>query len=290
MAFALLLRPNAFAAVAPLAVLGLIATPMTNRVLGARAAHAEMSLMLYDVVGVSVRSGVQFESLARIGVDQARLQTCYSTDAWDSLYFRDCTEIGSKIEQQGAGGMELLRRDWRAAVLNNSLAYLNHRTAHMMRFWRVREQSLAAAAGLSLPFHWEWVTNREGGWQHVAHLPVQGELGIWRRNIATQLTERAAFELMRWTLWLPLAWLAGTVLVGFLSLRAFLRARSPAALAALALSLSALGYSALWFFASVAAQGRYHIWLVVALAAAAPFVAAVQQQRLTAQGSNSVSQ
>lgn len=253
-------------AVGSLAALALLAlTPVVNAALGARNSGAQTSLFVFDLAGISARTGVN-QFTQRLGADaqsmtDAAVAECHHVYDWDPFYFANaCADAGQGLEEAGLFTDGRLRAAWLAAMLDHPAAYLAHRAAHYAALLRLSDPGLSAAAGQSLPFHWPWITNTAEGWRNV-EAGAASEIGEVRRNLGNRLIERMNFEVMFRLMWLPLTWIALTVVAtAWAGMRLWRRSDRLDALL-FALGLSALAYTALYFVVSVAAQGRYMSWL-----------------------------
>lgn len=278
MAFLLLgalLRFNAFLAVVPLLVsllpagwrntaprlimatilwlaLVMASLPLFNRLIGAEKTHVELSLVMFDLGGITRHSGQDMFPPLGVADPVAVNARCYRPDHWDSYSSwadRPCPisfeAMKDAVETRGLSPSSLLVH----AILAHPIAYAEHRLAHFninSRFL-VPNEVLGAAPDRSIDNEWHFTVMRGPGLKLInalAAISVHSPLG-W-----------------------PIVWIA--LAGGLLSIRRFL----PSAPLVAPLSLSAFLYGLGYLPLSVSSELRYHLWTITAAAIAGAFVAA----------------
>ena len=278
MAFLLLgalLRFNAFLAVAPLLVallpqswrstmprllatsllwlaLVLASMPLVNRLIGTEKTHVELSLIMFDLGGITRHSGQDMFPPLGVANPVAVNARCYRPDHWDSYSFwadRPCPisfdRMKDAIEAQGLSPSSLLVH----AILTHPIAYAEHRLAHFninSRFL-VPNEVLGAAPDRGIENEWHFTVTRGPGLKlinAVAATSIHSPLG-W-----------------------PIVWIA--LAGGLLSIARFL----PSAPLVVPLSLSSFLYGLGYLPLSVSSELRYHLWTITGAAIAGAFAAA----------------
>lgn len=263
------LRYNAFLAGAPLLValapapwrdrplmaagLGLAAglvlfaaTPLANRLLGAKASGVEYSLTIFDLGGIGYYSGQNVFPPLEVGDPVAVNRVCYLPRRWDSYAeWTDplCPIRFSNVKAAFEARRLSHRQWWLHAILTHPLAYAEHRLVH----WNISAAFLV---------HHE--TGRA--------VPARSDPNPARSQITRSLAVRAIDALARWSAHTPLGWPACWLAldVAWLVMTPVLAARrwtTPLALSGL---VYGLGYGAF----SVATDLRYYFWTLVATALA----------------------
>lgn len=264
--YATLLRPNAIFSTLPLAVglagrsadgrrsairaaiagmmviLLVAATPWLNaHVFGARADHAERSQQLFDMAGIAHESRAQIIP----GVDQAAWAKteglgCYNPYGWDGFsQFDGCRIIWESVRNRPLG------RAWIGTILAHPLAYARHRLVHWnesLRFLVPRSEPRGTAQRHSTP----------NPWQLGSDDPMVPTIGY-------RLQKITAATPLGW----PFAWLAvGIVLIWAASAMRPTPMRDIAVVLAFSGCVQAISL----LFVSVAADLRYHLWPITAIA------------------------
>lgn len=116
--------------IAAIALIG-ISGPINNHLLGARQSHPLISLEVYDLSGVSHFSG-KLEVPGKYSTDEQQriLNSCYSSTHWDVYAWGECAFVTENLNRNDLGST------WLKAILNNPLAYLEHRASHFNNFLR----------------------------------------------------------------------------------------------------------------------------------------------------------
>jgi hypothetical protein len=233
-----------FALTALVAALVLAAAlPVANRLLAATRSGVELSLVIYDLGGITRFSGVDAFPPVGVADPVAVNAACYTPVSWDSYAWwgPDPCPIGFERVRAAFAARRLgATRWWLAAIAAHPLAYARHRLNHAnhnLRLW-VRDGDLPALALGSDPNPWGYA---------VASTPL-------RRAV-----DAVAITALATPLGWPICWVA--LAAACLLLR-------PRGLAA-ALAWSALLYAASYLPLSVASEVRYHFWTMSAALLAA---------------------
>ena len=278
MAFLLLgalLRFNAFLAVVPLLVallprswrssvprlamasilwlaLVLISMPLANRLIGAEKTHVELSLVMFDLGGITLYSGQDMFPPLGVADPVAVNARCYRPDHWDSYSSwadRPCPisfeSMKDAVETRRLSPSSLLVH----AILAHPIAYAEHRLAHFninSRFL-VPDEILGAAPDRSIDNEWHFTVTRGPG-----------------LKLINALAAISVHSLLGW----PIVWIA--LAAGLLSICRFL----PSAPLVAPLSLSSFLYGLGYLPLSVSSELRYHLWTITAAAIAGAFTAA----------------
>jgi hypothetical protein len=234
------------------AILLVAALPLANRAIGAKPSGVGLSLVIFDLGGITYHSGVDtFPPLPGIADPVAVNRHCYSPVKWDpySWWVDAPCPIGfANVGAAFAARGESPYRHWLGAVLSHPLAYAAHRLAH----FNINSRFLVH----------DWVSR-----------PVQDRIppNDWgfRLTPGTSLTwfDRAA----RWSALTPLGW---PIWWMALALGALILAPGlPSRRLIVPLGLSGLLYGLGYLPASVAEELRYHLWTMLAALLAALLVA-----------------
>ena len=270
-----MLRFNAFLAVIPLLVallpqswrsttprfvaasllgltLALVSMPLVNRLIGAEKTHVELSLVMFDLGGITRHSGQDMFPPLGVADPVAVNARCYRPDHWDSYSSwadRPCPisfdRMKEAVETRGLSPSPLLVH----AILAHPIAYAEHRLAHFninSRFL-VPNEILGAAPDRSIDNQWHFTVTRGPGLKLInalAAISVHGPLG-W-----------------------PIVWIV--LAAGLLSIWRFL----PSAPLVVPLSLSSFLYGLGYLPLSVSSELRYHLWTITATAIAGAFAVA----------------
>jgi hypothetical protein len=247
-------RPlRAVLALAISAVLLVLAMPAANRLLKAERSDVALSLVIFDLGGITAQGGVNVFPPMPVKNAIAVNRTCYVAERWDSYsWWVDpvCPIRFVTVREAFAQGGINPQLFWIKAIVTHPIAYAAHRLAH----WNIASQFLIHESGIrwvtsaSDPNEWSYVTAPNVGNQSVT-------AGVWAVN-ATPLG---------WPCW----WLAFSFALLVLGRR--LSGAGPM----LALAASAFLYELGYIPLSVAAELRYHCWpTIAALIAAVWFVGA----------------
>jgi hypothetical protein len=229
-----------------------MALPLANRALGAERSGVELSLVIFDLGGITEHSRVDVFPPLGVQDPGAVNHRCYSPVKWDPYSWW----VDEPCPIQFYAMRDLLRARhqsglswWLGAVLRHPLAYAEHRLAHFninTRFL-VGDEIERPVQNQSAPNDWHYTVGP---------------------NAALSVIDRAAVATGGTPLGWPIWWLAvalGALLLG---------ARLPSRRLVVPLALSSLLYGFGYIVFSVAAEMRYHLWTIVAALLAAVIVAA----------------
>lgn len=208
--------------------------------------HAEASVMVFDLAGISVRTGQ--DSLGQLIGQKVDHEHCYQTRYWDPYAWGECKYVYEEIKRAGFDKDGSLASLWVSSIAAHPAAYLRHR----MRFFG--EFLLRPA--------------------YVGVLPAEGELagypykpsGGARLNARIlQLMEQSGF------LCTPLLSLLVSAAVLVVVMIKYRRHKSASFL--VCISSSSLLYGFSFLIAGVSNDFRYAFWLsLAALSGAAVFI------------------
>ncbi|CAN5224760.1 hypothetical protein BH10PSE14_BH10PSE14_39210 [soil metagenome] len=229
-----------------------LAMPVANRLLRAEPSGVGLSLVIFDLAGITYHSGVDVFPDIDVQNRVAVNAKCYTPLQWDHYAWWSPEACPIQFEDVGDAfddARESPYRHWLAAVLAHPFAYAAHRLAHFnlnMRFL-VHDEVERAAQIESAPNDWGY---------HIAHNPLLD--GLYWLALWTGRTP------LGW----PICWMAlalGTVVVA---------PALPSRRIIVPVALSALLYGLGYLPASVASELRYNLWtMLAALVAAAIAVA-----------------
>lgn len=229
----------------------MLVLPTANRLIGTEPSGVGLSLAIFDLGGITARTGIdQFPSL---GVaDPVRVNhRCYTPVRWDSYsdwVDPECPLGFTAIRAAEDAGRTHTQRAWLAAILHHPLAYVAHRLAHFninTRFL-VHDRVERPVQVVSAPNNWGY---RVTPGRLIELLDLMA-----RVQAATPLG------------W-PVAWMALAAAV--LIVAPALPPRAPIVPLAWSSLLYGFGYGLF----SVAAELRYHLWTEIAAALAGTLAA-----------------
>ena len=277
--FASTLRFNAFLAVVPLglallppatcktrlrvvvaalavAALSLAAMPIANRLLGAKPSGVGLSLVIFDLGGITKFSGKNaFPPIADFDESDdptGLVSACYNPAQWDRYAWWGAApcDIGfDNVSEAFAARHINPYRWWLSQIAAHPIAYSEHRLAH----FNINTRLFSRDAG-ERPVQIDAPPN-EWGYKVTP-------------GVVLSVIDTAAVWSAQTPLGWPIAWMALALSLVILSpsLRSH-RIIAPLALSAL---LYGMGYGVL----SVASELRYHFWTILATAVASVFAAA----------------
>jgi len=233
-----------------LAVL-IAAMPVANRLLEAKRSGVELSLIVFDLGGITRFSGENQFPDTGVANPVAVNRRCYSPLKWDNYSFWARTpcpitfyDIDDAFTETGQSPV----RWWLGAVAAHPLAYLRHRITHYNINARLLVQHDVA---IDRP------------------VPNQAPPNDWGfrlpGTVAQSWIDAAALTSAPTPLGWPAAWMAlalGVLLAMW---------KTTDAGAAIPLGASALLYGLSYFPTSVAAELRYHLWTMIGTALAVAF-------------------
>ena len=245
--------PLRLAASTAAAVLALVLVlPVANHLIGAKKSGAELSLMIFDLGGVTEHSGV--DVFPPMGVaDPVKVNDdCYRAERWDTYapWTADLCPLGfdpfrAWFAQHGGSPAVW----WIRAVIGHPVAYAHHRLAH----WNINTRFLTRT-DIIRPVEDRTVPN-DWGYQVTPNSLL---------TTADRLARYSALTPLGW----PCVWLAlalGLLLVCW---------RLPSRALILPFALSALLYGLSYSVLSVASELRYYLWTMIATALASVIAAA----------------
>ncbi len=240
--------PLRFAATSAFAAIALLAAmPVANRLVGARPSGVELSLVIFDLGGITQFSGVNaFPPLADVPDPVATSRRCYMPVRWDSYAWwveEPCAigfaNVGAALKAQGIGPYAFLAH----AIAAHPIAYARHRIAHFninTRFL-VPDDIERAVQVESAPNRWGYA---------VTPNPVLSTI------------DAAALVMARTPLGWPIVWI--TLAIGILGVSSHL----PSCRIVIPLASSAVMYGMGYAVFSVASEFRYNLWTMMASALA----------------------
>lgn len=260
------LRFNAFMATAPLAVallppnwrdrwpkflaalfasiaLMISALPIANRLLHAEKSGVELSLVIFDLGGITYHSGIDaFPPIEEVGHPVAANRACYSPVKWDTYsWWVDpiCPIEFYGIQDWFAGHRVNPELFWVRAILAHPVAYAAHRWAHFNIATRFLVHDEAEVAGQ--------VPDAPNRW----HYRVSDNAA---RRLVNDYARLFSHTPVEWPIvWIALAWAA--LVAG---------ADAPLAWLIVPLAASGAAYGLGYAVVSVASELRYHLWTMLA--------------------------
>lgn len=232
------------------------AMPLANRLLHAEKSGVELSLVIYDLGGITRFSGQDAFPPLPVADTVAVNAACYTPESWDIYAWwgpAPCP-IGFANVRAAFAAQHLSPTGWWAkAALHHPIAYAAHRLNHFNDNSRllVDERALHHLSRQSDPNDWGFVVPPDG---------LRDRLGA----------------LADASLWTPLGWPLVSIALAFAVLILL-----PTAVATMArpLAWSALLYGLSYLPLSVATEVRYHFWTITAGALAAAYALALPEVR-----------
>ncbi|NIJ09125.1 hypothetical protein FHS31_002757 [Sphingomonas vulcanisoli] len=233
------------------------AMPVANTLLRAEKSGVELSLVIYDLAGITRFSGANAFPQLAVADPVAVNAACYTPVSWDRYAWwgpEPCAIQFADVRRAFAAMQVKPTRWWLGAVVRHPIAYAEHRLAHFNSTTRflVHDADLPPLPLVSDPNPW--------GCAVPANAPLTA-------------IEQAATASLRTPIGWPIVWLA--VAAGALVL---LLGQSETGVA-LPLAISALLYGFSYLPLSVASEVRYYLWVTLGGAVAA--IAALTQARHT---------
>ena len=244
---ALASRLRMMASAVLLAGLLLAAMPLANRALDAQPSGVNLSLIIFDLAGITENSGQDAFPAMAAAHPVETVRRCYTPVKWDSFsWWVDplCPIHFEKVRQAFNHTSVSAMPFWAMQILHHPIAYARHRLTH----WNINARFLIhddverPAQRQSAPNEWNF---------HVTD------------NAALNMVDRATIGSAATPLGWPCMWMA-------LALGVMLAARPMASAPALRmLAGSALFYGLGYGLFSVASELRYYLWTMMAAAVAA---------------------
>ncbi|HEY4032219.1 MAG TPA: hypothetical protein VGM25_17870 [Caulobacteraceae bacterium] len=234
----------------------LAATPVANHLLRASRSGVELSLVNYDLGGITEYGGKSvFPALPDVDDPMAANHRCYTPVQWD--LYADWAEEDCPV------GFDVLRPAFKAQGINptlfwikaiaaHPLAYAEHRLGHFninARFLVAADFDRRTPADVYRPVHDRSVDNP---WRYQV-----------TPNPAVAAVDAMALVMARTPLGWPIVWMA--LAGGMLTLAVRLPSRHLIVPLALSSLLYGLGYGVV----SVSSELRYHLWTMLAALVAA---------------------
>ena len=226
--------------------LSLAAMPVANRLIGADRSGVELSLVIFDLGGITKHTGIDMFPPIDVAGPVAVNRRCYTALKWDSYSFWAANPCPISFEKVDAwfgdnGGnpyLYLLR-----AIVAHPIAYAHHRLAHFNLNSRFLVRDVIDKVVPNEP------------------APTPGNFQI-TQNPALHAIDRAAVLSARTPLGWPIWWMA--LAFGCLVLSPTL----PTYGLILPVALSTLLYGLAYLVVSVAPELRYHNWTMTGTALA----------------------
>ena len=229
------------AAVAATCALALV-IPASNKLLDARASDPFLSLIIFDMGGITANSGANAFPAMPITDPVAANRQCYTPRQWDGYGWWAaplCPINFDRVRAAFAASGQSPVQAWIAAIEAHPVAYAEHRLAHFnlsVRFlslWTIRQPL--------------WNSSRT----HYLEYQKAPDLLLSAFNFAGSRNAQ----------W-PLGWpiVAMAMAAGVILLERHLRSR----VIAVPLAMSCLFYGGGYLLVGVAAELRYHMWTTMA--------------------------
>jgi hypothetical protein len=220
------------------------ALPVANRLLHADRSGVELSLVIYDLGGITRFSGSDAFPPVGVADPVAVNARCYTPVSWDSYAWwgpAPCAIGFANVRDAFAARWQSPTSWWLRQIAMDPVAYARHRLAHADRNlrWWVRDADLPTLSLETDPNPWGF---------RVAASPLRAAI------------DRVAVASLATPLGWPICWLALAA--------ACLVVRPRGGGLAAALAWSALLYALSYVPLSVASEVRYHLWTMTAAALA----------------------
>lgn len=221
--------------------------PVANHLLGAQKSGVELSLMIFDLGGITEHSHTDVFPPLGVADPVAVNHGCYSPVKWDTYapWTENICPLGfdpTRAWFAKHGGHAALF--WAKAVLTHPLAYAEHRLTH----WNINARFLVRG--------------------QVERPVLDRSIGnIWGYQVRPNPLLAAADRLARYSALTPLGWPAVwmALALGVLVVAPMLPSRA----VILPLALSALLYGLAYGVVSVSSELRYYLWTMIGAALAA---------------------
>lgn len=223
----------------------LLATmPIVNRLIGAKPSGVALSLVIFDLGGITEHSGHNMFPKDLAVADPVRVNhRCYRPNKWDSYsdwVEPECplgfTAWNDNVDPAEVGPYSFLLQ----AILQHPIAYAEHRLTH----FAINTRILPLADAVERPVPHESAPNP---WGFSA-----------RHNGATWVIDALAMATAHTPLGWPIVWIgvaAGALMAGW---------GRPGAQLTVPIALSSVLYGCGYVVFSVAAELRYHLWTELA--------------------------
>jgi hypothetical protein len=224
---------TALAAIAAL----LLAMPLANRLLNAQPSGVELSLIIFDLGGITEHSGADAFPPLKVGDAVAANHHCYSSDKWDyysSWSTRPCAITFDNVRASFEASDTNPIAFWIRAIVAHPIAYIEHRLDHLnINTLFLIRMPLTSSVPKQIPNIWNYSV---------------------RPNVVQGIVDKAAWLHANTPLGWPICWLAlavSTLMVGH---------RLPSRGVIVPIASSALAYGLGYAVLSVSSEIRYHLW------------------------------
>jgi hypothetical protein len=246
-------RPQRFALAALILLIPLLlAPPFVNRALRAERSGVELSLIIYDLGGITRYGGIDAFPPTGIADPVAINARCYSSVNWDpyAWWGPDPCPIGfdlikAKLKASGESPYRL----WVQAIVAHPIAYAEHRLGHFNANTHFLIDHDAQRA-----------------------IPAQSDPNPWNQQVQPNRLFDAIDGIALWSATWPIGWPICWIALAFGTLVVAPGLPSRRIVTPLAASSAAYGLG--YLLVSVASETRYHLWTMSAAAIAAVIAAA----------------
>ena len=229
------------------------ALPVANRLLEAERSGVELSLVIFDLGGITEHAGADaFPPIEGVRRPVAANHRCYTPVKWDSYsWWVDplCPLEFYDIQDWFAEHRVNPELFWARAIMSHPVAYAAHRLAHFNSLTRflVHRESEVAGQIEDAPNRWHYRVS-----DNAARRTINGYAALFSGTP------------VEW----PIVWIA--LALGTLTIAPHLPGARTSVPVATSSALYGIGYSVV----SVASELRYHLWTMIAAAIAGAIVTA----------------
>ncbi|HMC91167.1 MAG TPA: hypothetical protein VKI45_01790, partial [Allosphingosinicella sp.] len=232
---------RAVACLAAIVIVILLTPPANHRLFGAEREGPENSLLLYDIVGTSIRAGTDSAGIPAARWKALAAAACYSAQGWDALSEPGRCSIAPGLD--ATPETPPLYGLWRRTIAAHPLAYAAHRLAHFNATMR-------------------WLIGID---EYGAVGPVDSEPNRLGLGATPGAAEQALHDWASVWAALPLGWPILWLALAALGLAASWKAPpTPERALCRAFLLSACCGGLSYLAVSVASDLRYHLWTMLA--------------------------
>ncbi len=229
----------------------LLVMPATNRLLHAQRSGVELSLIIFDLGGITAHGGGNAFPPLAVSNPIAVNRGCYFAERWDSYSWWVDPQCPIRFETVRAAFIrEHINPEifWAKAILTHPLSYLAHRLDH----WNIAEQFLVRKTSE------RWITSAS-------------DPNEWGFHVVPNAVNRFVSAAVRTVNSTPFGWPCWWLALSFGLV--VLARRLPGSREVTVLAGSALLYELGYGVFSVAAELRYHCWPMIATLVAAVMLA-----------------
>lgn len=218
----------------------LLVGPLVNALVEAEKTHAELSLIIFDLGGITAHSGVSVFPDLGVTNPVAVNRRCYDAHQWDgySSWAKAPCPLGFEAFQSRIDNDEFdAKMVWIKAIRDHPLAYAEHRLSHfnVSTWFLVGENPKSPVWSQSVPNPWGYQVRQDA--------------------VVSAITAIADISALT-----PIGWPAFWITVGLAAFVVAVRAKLSPSLIAIAASATLYGLGYLIF--GVATGMRYHIWTI----------------------------